>query len=139
MCIELWVKWLYLVIWDFFCNFASELRKLAAPQHNSNKFDSASVCTIIALEFVRDDNLVSQVCIFLVLKVLIFLKNMIEKIGTNAGLVWHALEAGKLELKAIKKATKLTEKEIYAALGWLARENKVAIAEEGKEVFVELI
>ena len=37
---------------------------------------------------------------------------MIEKIGTNAGLVWHALEAGKLELKAIKKATKLTEKEI---------------------------
>ena len=60
---------------------------------------------------------------------------MIEKIGTNAGLVWHALEAGKLELKAIKKATKLTEKEIYAALGWLARENKVAIAEEGKEVF----
>ena len=64
---------------------------------------------------------------------------MIEKIGTNAGLVWHALEAGKLELKAIKKATKLTEKEIYAALGWLARENKVAIAEEGKEVFVELI
>ena len=64
---------------------------------------------------------------------------MIEKIGTNAGLVWHALEAGKLELKAIKKATKLAEKEIYAALGWLARENKVAIAEEGKEVFVELI
>ena len=75
---------------------------------------------------------------FLSIKVLI-LKNMIEKIGTNAGLVWHALEAGKLELKAIKKATKLTEKEIYAALGWLARESKVAIAEEGKEVFVELI
>ena len=56
----------------FFCNFASELRKLAAPQHNSNKFDSASVCTIIALEFVKDDNLVLQVRIFLVLKVLIF-------------------------------------------------------------------
>jgi hypothetical protein len=51
---------------------AVKLRKLAAPQHNSNKFDSASVCTIIAVEFVKDDNLVLQVRIFLVLKVLIF-------------------------------------------------------------------
>ena len=75
MCIELWVKWLDLVVWDFFCNFAPELRKLAAPQHNSNKFDSASVCTIIAPEFVKDDNLVLQVRIFLVLKVLILKKH----------------------------------------------------------------
>jgi hypothetical protein len=59
----------------FFCNFAPDLRKLTAPQHNSNKFDSASVCTIIATKFVRDDNLVSQVCIFLVLKVLILKKH----------------------------------------------------------------
>ena len=64
---------------------------------------------------------------------------MIEKIGTNAGLVWHALEAGKLELKAIKKATKLTEKEIYAALGWLAREGKVTFSEVEDEVIVTLL
>ena len=61
---------------------------------------------------------------------------MIEKIGINAGLVWNALSKGTLEVKALKKATKLTEKDLYAALGWLAREGKVQFTEEGKELFI---
>lgn len=64
---------------------------------------------------------------------------MTTKIGENAGLVWHALSAGTLEVKALKKATKLNEKEVYAAIGWLAREGKIAIEEAAKEVFVSLI
>ena len=44
-----------------------------------------------------------------------------EVIGTWAGQVWNALnESGKLTVKGLKKATKLKEKELYAALGWLA-------------------
>ncbi len=65
-----------------------------------------------------------------------------EAIGTWAGLVWSALnEADALGIKQIKKITKLKEKEIYAALGWLARESKVnfADAEDGKEIIVSLI
>ena len=34
---------------------------------------------------------------------------MKEKIGLNAGLVWNSLNEGAKELKALKKATKLTE------------------------------
>ena len=47
---------------------------------------------------------------------------MIELIGTNAGLVWNALnEGGKMSVKAVKKATKIkAEKDMYAAFGWLA-------------------
>ena len=42
---------------------------------------------------------------------------MIEYIGTNAGLVWNALdELGKMDVKQLKKATKIrTEKDVYAA------------------------
>ena len=45
---------------------------------------------------------------------------MIETIGTNAGLVWNALnQGGEMSVKALKKATKIkTEKDVYAALGW---------------------
>ena len=49
---------------------------------------------------------------------------MIETIGKNAGLVWKALnENSAMNVKALKKVTKIrTEKDLYAALGWLARE-----------------
>ena len=63
----------------------------------------------------------------------------VEIIGSWAGLVWTSLnESGKLTVKALKKATKLKEKELYAALGWLAREGKVAITETETDVEVEL-
>ncbi len=65
-----------------------------------------------------------------------------ELIGTWAGEVWNALnEGGELSLKALKKATKLKDKEVYAALGWLAREGKVNIsvnAEDAKELNIVL-
>ncbi len=61
-----------------------------------------------------------------------------EKIGNNAGLVWAALENGELNVKAVKKATKLTEKDLNLAFGWLAREGKINFREEEAEVFVSL-
>ena len=65
-----------------------------------------------------------------------------ETIGAWAGLLWNALnEADNLDKKQIKAATKLKDKEIYAAIGWLARENKLTFAEseDGKEVLVSLV
>ncbi|MCX4276755.1 MULTISPECIES: winged helix-turn-helix domain-containing protein [Muribaculum] len=65
----------------------------------------------------------------------------IDTIGTNAGSVWNALnEADALGLKQIKKITKLKDKELYAALGWLAREGKILIAEgeDEKDLIVSL-
>lgn len=65
---------------------------------------------------------------------------MVAKIGTNAGLVWTVLnEGGKLNVKQIKKATKLIDKDLYAAFGWLAKENKIAFEEVEGDLFVSLI
>ena len=64
---------------------------------------------------------------------------MVEVIGTNAGLVWSALEKGEMSLKALKKATKLNDKTVWAAIGWLARESKVSLVETEDDVLVSLI
>ena len=60
------------------------------------------------------------------------------KIGENAGLIWNALQGGALTLKALKKATKLKNDELYLALGWLAREGKVSFA-EGEDLTISLL
>ncbi|MCM1504773.1 MAG: winged helix-turn-helix domain-containing protein [Muribaculum sp.] len=58
----------------------------------------------------------------------------IDTIGYNAGLIWNALnEAEALGVKQLKKVTKLKDKELYLALGWLAREDKILIAENEDE------
>lgn len=66
-----------------------------------------------------------------------------EVIGANAGTVWVALSSTEaLGIKQLKKITKLKDKEVYAALGWLARENKITIApdpEDEKEVIISLV
>lgn len=69
-------------------------------------------------------------------------KMNVETIGNWAGLVWNALnEVEVLGLKQVKKATKLKDKELYAAIGWLARESKLNIEEnaEEKEVYLSLV
>lgn len=64
----------------------------------------------------------------------------VETIGVWAGEVWKGLDKeGTLSVKGLKKLTKLKEKEIYAALGWLAREGKINITEAGTDVMVSLI
>ncbi len=63
----------------------------------------------------------------------------IEQIGINAGLVWAALEEnGEMNTKNVRKATKIKDKDLTMALGWLARESKISFREEGKELFVSL-
>lgn len=65
---------------------------------------------------------------------------MKEKIGTNAGVIWAYLdEEGSKTLKEIRKGCKLTERDMYAALGWLAREGKVAFNELKEDLQVVLL
>lgn len=65
---------------------------------------------------------------------------MIEKIGTTAGAVWTALsENGAMNAKDLKKAAKVkTDKDLYLAMGWLLREDKLVVTEEGKDITVVL-
>ena len=66
-----------------------------------------------------------------------------ETIGMYAGSVWVALsKAEAMGVKQLKKATKLKDKEVYAALGWLAREGKINLvpdSEDDKELIVSLV
>ena len=65
----------------------------------------------------------------------------VETIGLWAGAVWNALNDAtcSLTVKGLKKTTKLKEKEVFAAIGWLAREGKVNVTEIEKDVEVNLI
>lgn len=65
---------------------------------------------------------------------------MTEKIGNVAGAVWNALnENGTMSSKELKKAAKIkTDKDLYLAIGWLCREDKLAVVEEGKEITLSL-
>ena len=62
-------------------------------------------------------------------------------VGTNAGVVWDALaEAnGTLEFKKLKKLTKLKEKDLYLAFGWLLKEGKLVFREEEKDLYISLV
>ncbi len=63
-----------------------------------------------------------------------------ELIGTNAGKIWSTLnEKNALTAKQLKTATKLTDGEIYAAIGWLSREDKILAEKAGKEYKYSLI
>ena len=66
----------------------------------------------------------------------------IESIGTWAGEVYKALENTEtkvLSMKDLKKVTKLKKDEMMAALGWLGREGKIALAEVDEAVEVKLV
>jgi len=63
---------------------------------------------------------------------------MITKIGENAGLVWGALQNGAQGVKALKKATKLKNEDLYLALGWLAREGKLTFTVTEADTIVAL-
>ena len=65
---------------------------------------------------------------------------MIEKIGIAAGSIWNALnENGAMNAKELKKVCKIkTDKDLFLAMGWLLREDKLNVVEEGKELMTSL-
>jgi len=55
-------------------------------------------------------------------------KDIVEEFGINAGKVWNELKThGPLNEKELLKNTKLAKNNLYAAIGWLARENKIQL------------
>ena len=64
-----------------------------------------------------------------------------ETIGTNAGLVWNALNANNGQtVKELKKAAKIKQdKVLFSAIGWFAREGKVVLEDVEDDVKVTLL
>lgn len=55
-----------------------------------------------------------------------FMKDLVQKFGENAGKVWETINKyGPLTESTLVKNTKLTVNDFSAAIGWLARENKI--------------
>ena len=64
-----------------------------------------------------------------------------EKAGAMAGQIWEALNGTEgLTQKQIKKAAKMkADKDFFLGMGWLLREDKVAVSEVEGEIFVKLV
>ena len=49
-------------------------------------------------------------------------------------------KAGRMSVKELKKETKLrTDKELFAAIGWLAKEGKIESGEKDSEIYFWLL
>ncbi len=58
---------------------------------------------------------------------------MVNVIGATAGKVWHHLDKnGEATALKLKAALGITNADLYMAVGWLARENKVTVTEAAK-------
>ena len=63
----------------------------------------------------------------------------LPKIGENAGKIWKALsDKGPMNLSALKKATRLDDRQLYLSLGWLAREDKILFQQEKNQIKISL-
>ncbi|HVQ01387.1 MAG TPA: winged helix-turn-helix domain-containing protein [Candidatus Thermoplasmatota archaeon] len=52
--------------------------------------------------------------------------NLTQKVGADAGKLWKKLtKTGRIDVYDLSYELQLDERDIYIALGWLARENKI--------------
>ena len=52
--------------------------------------------------------------------------NLVSEIGVNAGRIWTILDIwGELDIFSIIRLSDINENQVYAAIGWLAREDKI--------------
>ena len=65
--------------------------------------------------------------------------NLTDKIGENAGKIWRTLESqGDVDVTSIAKITQVKVQDVYSALGWLAREDKIKTNYKNKQIKFEL-
>jgi hypothetical protein len=63
----------------------------------------------------------------------------VAQIGETAGLVWKVLvEGGPMSMARLVKAVGQPRDTVMQALGWLAREDKLVIEDEGRSRVVSL-
>lgn len=61
----------------------------------------------------------------------------LDKIGENAGKVWHVLNEGReLSIPELSRRIDLSHEDATLAIGWLARENKIYILRKKGQIYV---
>jgi len=55
--------------------------------------------------------------------------NLVDKVGADAGKVWAALSKKQtdVDVSSLTRLTRIPVNDVYTALGWLARENKIEV------------
>jgi hypothetical protein len=53
--------------------------------------------------------------------------NLNDKVGANAGKIWTVLskQQAEVDISSLARLTKINVNDVYTAIGWLARENKI--------------
>jgi len=61
--------------------------------------------------------------------------NLVEKVGNDAGKIWDALSKKQtdVDVSSLTRLTKIGVNDVYTALGWLARENKIEVKTDPKQ------
>jgi hypothetical protein len=61
--------------------------------------------------------------------------NLVEKVGNDAGKIWTALSKKQtdVDVSSLKRLAKIGMNDVYTALGWLARENKIEVKTDPKQ------
>jgi hypothetical protein len=61
--------------------------------------------------------------------------NLVEKVGADAGKIWTALAKKQtdVDISSLTRLTKIGVNDVYTALGWLARENKIEVKTDLKQ------
>lgn len=64
-----------------------------------------------------------------------------ETIGAKAGILWRTLntQVSPLPLSLLEEKTEMNREEVFMALGWLARENKLYFSENDGNTTVSLM
>lgn len=63
----------------------------------------------------------------------------ISQIGETAGLIWHTLdEQGPMTISKLVKSVDAPRDLVLQAIGWLAREHKLVIEENGRSKTISL-
>ena len=68
------------------------------------------------------------------------LQTYVDQIGETAGLIWHTLaENGPTPITRLIKNVEAPRDLVMQGIGWLAREEKIAVSEESRTRIISLI
>jgi len=61
--------------------------------------------------------------------------NLVEKVGADAGKIWTTLSKKQtdIDISSLTRLTRINVNDVYTALGWLARENKIEVKGDQKQ------
>jgi hypothetical protein len=61
--------------------------------------------------------------------------NLVSTIGKNAGEIWKILEMwGEVDIASISRLAKVNVNDVFSAIGWLAREDKIGGIRNNKQL-----